>query len=156
MSKIYVKKSSRGGLGLFAKKPIKKGEVVLVWRGKKLKEKQVTPAMWKEDYLIPISEKEYVYPKGISNYANHSCNPNCGVKGNLALVAMKKIPAGEEITFDYSTIVFAKDWKMKGCKCGSKNCRKTIRGYQFLPKKLKEKYRDFTSKYILEALKERR
>ena len=156
MSKLYVKESPKRGLGVFAKKLIKKGEVVLVWKGKKFKESQVTPAMWKEDYLIPISKNEYVYTSDKkSKYVNHSCNPNCGVKGNLTLVAMKNTRAGEEITFDYSTMGFAKDWKMKNCNCGSKACRKTVRSYQFLSKKLKEKYKDFTSKYILQALKEK-
>ena len=33
---------------------------------------------------------------------NHSCEANCGIGGNILVVAMRDIAAGEELTFDYA------------------------------------------------------
>jgi uncharacterized protein len=37
------------------------------------------------------------------NAVNHSCDPNCGLRGANLVVAMRHIAAGEEITYDYAT-----------------------------------------------------
>ena len=34
---------------------------------------------------------------------NHSCEPNCGLLGQMLLVAMRDIARGEELCFDYAT-----------------------------------------------------
>ena len=33
---------------------------------------------------------------------NHSCEPNCGLSGQLLLIAMRDIVPGEELSFDYA------------------------------------------------------
>jgi len=35
-------------------------------------------------------------------FINHSCEPNVGFAGNVVLVAMRDIEAGEELTTDYA------------------------------------------------------
>ncbi|MCX6814076.1 MAG: SET domain-containing protein-lysine N-methyltransferase [Candidatus Aenigmarchaeota archaeon] len=70
-------------------------------------------------------------------YVNHSCNPNTGVKDDRELFAIKNIKADEQITFDYSTVMDEDDWEMD-CKCGSRNCRKRIRDFKYLPKSLQK------------------
>ena len=71
---------------------------------------------------------------------NHSCDPNAGIKGENELFAIKDIGIGDEITFDYSTVVGSQsDWSME-CKCRSKKCRKQIKNYRSIPKDILNSY----------------
>lgn len=68
---------------------------------------------------------------------NHSCNPNCKIKPvsidhaddriyYLAFFALRDIPAGEELTFDYNPGANRKEKKFAGavkCLCGDAKCR---------------------------------
>jgi uncharacterized protein len=35
-------------------------------------------------------------------FINHSCEPNVGFAGNIVIVAMREVIAGEELTTDYA------------------------------------------------------
>ena len=73
------------------------------------------------------SEGVHLYPW---IYANHSCRPNGRVVGR-DLVALRFIPRGEEITFDYDTT----EYDMASafvCHCEHLECRGAIRGYRYL------------------------
>ena len=67
-------------------------------------------------------------PKGnIARFMNHSCDPNCEtqkwtVNGDtkVGLFALKDIPNGAELTFNYQFEVMG-DVKQI-CLCGAKNC----------------------------------
>ena len=72
---------------------------------------------------------------GIGRFINHSCDPNCEtqkwvVQGELSigLFAVKDIPAGTELTFDYNFERYG-DKPLK-CLCGTKLCRGFIGGTQ--------------------------
>jgi SET domain-containing protein len=60
-------------------------------------------------------------------FLNHSCAPNAAVK-NLALVALRDIPAWEQLTFDYNCteMLLATPFK---CQCGAAECVGTVRGF---------------------------
>ena len=64
-----------------------------------------------------------------ADFVNHSCNPNCGIKEQISLIAFRNIEFGEEITFDYGTILYSDSgdapYELE-CTCGHKNCRKKI------------------------------
>ena len=63
--------------------------------------------------------------------------------GNRAILySLYVIPAGAELTFDYSTTSTdtLETWKMT-CACGSHKCRKAISGYQYLDPTLQEEYK---------------
>lgn len=53
----------------------------------------------------------------VSEYYNHSCNPNAGFRDSMTLVAMRAIQSCEEVAFDYcmcmSSSLLALD-----CDCG--------------------------------------
>lgn len=89
-----------------------------------------------------MNENTFVGPSGgLDDLINHSCSPNSGIKihGKKAiLIAIRNIKKNEEITCDYSTIT-NDNWKMK-CRCESKNCRKVIKKFKTLPKRLQNKY----------------
>lgn len=75
-------------------------------------------------------------------FINHSCNPNCGIKDKLKVVAMRKIKKGEEITFDYA-MSETSDYKMK-CNCKQKNCREIITGEDWKLEKLQKNTKDIS------------
>ena len=60
-------------------------------------------------------------------FINHSCDANCEtseVRGRVWIKAIKNIPAGEEITYDYCLYDGGDDEAI--CNCGAKNCRGTM------------------------------
>jgi hypothetical protein len=60
-------------------------------------------------------------------FINHSCDANCETseeKGRVWLKALRKIAAGEEITYDYCLYDGGDDEAL--CNCGAKKCRGTM------------------------------
>src|SRR5262245_30648543 len=94
---------SRTGLGLFAEKPIKKGTLIIQYRGRKM------PAQKADEldnrYIYEINSRWSVdgSPRwNTARYANHSCRPNAesDTRGHTIFIrATKNIGAGEEITY---------------------------------------------------------
>jgi SET domain-containing protein len=147
--KLYVDKTRNTGKGLFAKSNFNKGDIIFVWKGKKL-ESHYPHSLWPVDHrALQIEKYEWISPfkNNPGWYINHSCNPNTGIKGSVKIVAMKEIRRGEEVTIDYSMFESEKRWKLE-CRCGNKNCRRVISSYQYLPEQLKRKYRNFISDYL--------
>lgn len=142
---IKVNATQNKGLGLFATRPIKKGEVVLIIRGELVKYTPENISKYTEDRMWHVSYDEVIIAESPGRYTNHSCNPNCGVKRLVEIVAMRDINADEEITIDYDMIEYS--WTMK-CLCGSENCRKYIHGYKFLSDVERKRYKGFISDYL--------
>jgi SET domain-containing protein len=145
--KNFEIRQAKNGSGIFSKKIFKNGEKLFEIKGK------LIPCN-KEDDLdertrsntIRFDEEMYISPEGeIGDFLNHSCEPNSGIikKNNkLYLIAIKNIELSEEVVMDYSTIIADDDiWDMK-CSCGEKECRKMVKKFSSLPKKIKEKYLD--------------
>lgn len=64
-----------------------------------------------------------------SDYLNHSCDPNVGLRDAISIVAIRDIPAGEELVIDYTFWECDSTWKLKNvCNCGGWNCRKNVTG----------------------------
>ena len=144
--KTEVRASPIQGKGLFAKVPIAEGEIVAVKGGYILTgtewatlEKTLGPAeiqIAEDLFIAPVRQEER---DGAMLYTNHSCDPNIAIQGQIALVAMRDIAAGEELTHDWATAVDL-DYEME-CNCGSEHCRGTITGKDWMNKTLQEKYR---------------
>lgn len=156
MQKIEVRKT-RNGLGIFAKSDFQSGDRIFEIKGififgdedEDIDEKT-------RDNAFRFDKEKYLSPAGeVGDFLNHSCDPNSAVvkkKNKLFIVAIKDIKGGAEIFIDYSTIIAQDDsWRMK-CNCGSKNCRKMIKGFNSLPKNTKNKYLDLkmVPDYILD------
>jgi hypothetical protein len=84
----------------------------------------------------------------MARYINHSCEPNCGIKGLFKIVAMRDIDVGEEVTWDYEMTEDSDVWRMQ-CHCGSENCRGEIGAYRNMPQETREKYRGYISEWLL-------
>jgi SET domain-containing protein len=144
--KTEVKESAIHGRGLFARAPIAAGEIVAI-KGGYVLERQEWSRLARElgPAEIQIADEFVIAPgrsderDGAMLYTNHSCDPNIAIQGQIVLVAMREISAGEELTHDWATTDDG-DYAM-ACRCGSLRCRRTITGKDWMRKDLQEKYR---------------
>jgi hypothetical protein len=152
--KNLIVKNTKIGKGVFANKNYKSGEIIFEFRGKFFTYEELpVPYEKVEDHYVQIGKNLYLGPTGdMDDFFNHSCVPNAGLKINgkkVLLTAIKDIVKGDEITWDYSTTMDEDDWEMN-CQCGSKNCRRRIRDFKYLPRAVQKKYLDLriVPKYI--------
>ena len=81
---------------------------------------------------IQVGPDQYIDTQPPGVFANHSCAPNAGIRNDRDLVALRDIPKGEEICFDYSTTMDEKSFTM-ACRCGTPECRKMVTDFAELP-----------------------
>jgi len=144
--KVSVGRAGPKGQGLFASAPIPPRTVVATYRGSARWIWDIPEKQW--PYTFQVGYDRYVLPsrKSRGRYVNHSCEPNCVVSGR-SIVTQKQVARGEELTFDYSSDVDWAGFRMK-CACSSPRCRKVVRAYRFLPKRLKMRYGANVADYI--------
>ena len=152
-TKTEIRKSDTQGRGLFAKEPIRKGEIVSVRGGHIITRQMETEIEKPEDYWgYPIADEFVLAPlntqevEDVMMFLNHSCEPNVGILGQIIFVAMRNIDRGEELTIDYA--MFGANKEPMRCNCRSSNCRGLITDSDWKIKKLQEKYRGYFSSYI--------
>ncbi|MBN1913314.1 MAG: SET domain-containing protein-lysine N-methyltransferase [Candidatus Omnitrophica bacterium] len=148
--------------GIFARKPIKKGEAISVWGGFIITEgdfRKLAKSQFKniEDYATKVADGFYLVSCRSGkleddDFFNHSCNPNAGIKGHLMMVAMRDIAAGEEITYDYAMTDADFNYSFR-CNCKAKSCRKVIKTTDWKNPSLQRKYKGYFSWYIQEKIK---
>jgi hypothetical protein len=136
------------GKGVFAARRTEAGELAWDYAGEERWISDIPKRLWR--YCFQVDYDRYVVPENGSAgwFMNHSCEPNCVIMGRTRVVALRRIEAGEEVTFDYSTNVGWAGFAMR-CKCGSKACRKVVRSYAFLPAELKGHYGACVSAFLL-------
>ncbi|HEX2696377.1 MAG TPA: SET domain-containing protein [Anaerolineales bacterium] len=150
--------NEKGGCGVFATQPVKKGELLVLWGGKIITEEEVDPNM--PDFtqrVLQIEEGLYLFSLKLepADCFNHSCDPNAGFTGQIGLVAMRDIQAGEEICFDYA-MCDGTNYDEFDCNCGSPRCRKRVRGDDWSRPELWDRYAGYFMPYLqrrIDALK---
>jgi uncharacterized protein len=140
----------KGFKGLFATENISAGELLTLYMGDLIDgaildtlppADQVHILQIEEDlYIKPIQEEE-------AHYVNHSCEPNAGLAGQISVVALRDIKAGEEICFDYA-MCDGSPYDEFTCLCSSSQCRKTISGNDWQRPELWERYKGYFSPYL--------
>jgi uncharacterized protein len=146
--------SGIAGRGLIAVAPIAKDEIVAIKGGHlvdtatldELPERLRNSDVQVADgfHLVALDEAEY---EPVMLFINHSCEPNVGFAGNIVLVAMRDVAAGEELTTDYALFDDADD--PMACNCGTPSCRHTISGRDWQLPELQRKYGSYFSTYLL-------
>jgi uncharacterized protein len=141
------------GRGLMAVAPIAAGEIVAIKGGHlvdrdtlaKLPERLRNSDVQIADgfHLVALDEAEY---EAVMLFINHSCEPNVGFAGNVVLVAMRDVAAGEELTTDYA--LFDDTDEPMTCRCGTPSCRGTISGRDWQRPELQRKYGHYFSWYL--------
>lgn len=150
-SKVEIRQSDINYTGMFAKETIFPGEIVYIKGGHILTKEQIYSTGVINSYL-PISDEYYIgaltqeEENETKLYNNHSCQPNCGMRGEITFIAIKKINVGEELTVDYA-FIDNEDYSFE-CNCGSENCRHTITGHDWKIKSLQEKYYPYFAQYL--------
>lgn len=142
------------GKGIFAVERIGKGEVVIDFTTGPGIYLPLLEAQKHEEagnhFIIQVSETTFlaaVNGPESTDYVNHSCEPTCGVRGLVTFVAMRDIPPGEEITFDYAMTESFWMYRME-CDCGTPSCRGAVTGNDWKKRTLRKKYRGYFSDYI--------
>lgn len=128
--KIIKYNSPFSGNGLKSKEKINKGEVIVNFRGYLISTEKANDLYENRhfDYILQISEDNFLYLDEDEKYINHSCEPNSGfINNNGELIAIRDIDPDEEITFDYSSNEIT-HFSFQ-CSCKSPKCRKEVTGY---------------------------
>src|ERR1700750_17778 len=126
-SKPYRIGRSKTGLGLFATKPIKKGEKIIRYFGPILDSKKEDEDAIENKYLFELTNRWTIdgsVRENVARYINHSCKPNAESdvrprKRKVFIRAIKHIEPGEEINYDYGTDYFTAYLRPIVCKCAS-------------------------------------
>ena len=115
---------ARTGLGLFATATIEKGAFIIAYRGRRIAHAQAERLEARGSrYMFEIDSRWTIdgsSRRNLARYANHSCRPNAEsdlVRGKVILRAIRRIKAGEEITYDYGEEYFELFLASAGCKC---------------------------------------
>ncbi len=140
---IELKPSLIAGVGVFAVKDFEPGDKVIIWSEEddgseliswsefvkyepKIKEMVLAFCLGTPKGFFPVEGMDFNH-LSISWFVNHSCDANLGFDENDNLIAIKKIKASEELSYDYGLAESNPDFSM-ACVCGSVNCRKIITG----------------------------
>jgi hypothetical protein len=136
-----IRKSPIQGLGAFATRDIPDGARITEYVGERLSNEEVErryedrPDRRHHTFLFSVDENTTIdgAVKGNdSKYFNHCCDPNCEAvleDKRIFIYALRAIPEGEELTYDYQYQVDEIDPSLRHiyvCHCGAKKCRGTI------------------------------
>ncbi len=132
--------------GLFAARDIPRGTRVIEYKGQKLTKaegwRRADAWLAKSEYsgkgevfVFELNARWDIdgnVPWNVAKHINHSCAPNCEariLRGHIWIVAIRRIPAGTELTYDYGyDLDCCTDHP---CKCGSENCVGYIVGSEY-------------------------
>jgi hypothetical protein len=138
------------GRAVYAKSAIPRDEIICIWGGrilpveeiKKMGPEGVRLSVQIDDGFVTYSDVE-----GISDWFNHSCEPNSGLSGQITLVALRDIAEGEEVTFDYA-FCDSSDYDEFKCQCGKPSCRGVVTGRDWQNPTLQEKHFAYFATYL--------
>lgn len=151
-ARLEVRKTAGRQKGVFASENIENGRKILDFPGRIVPEKESCP------FDLQISKNAVIRAHSrnqTDNFLNHSCRPNAFVKQagkRFYLVAAENIEEGAEITFDYDTTDYDNEEFRFRCRCGSRKCRKIIRGFKYLDRKQKRRLGRWLIPYLKRIL----
>ncbi len=140
----------KGDCGVFARQPVKKGELISLWGGRILSADEIDREMVNfTQQVLQIEDNFYLLTPSMepADCFNHSCDPNVGLTGQIGLIAMRDILEGEEICLDYA-MCDGSNYDEFECSCGSVNCRGRVTGEDWKRSELWERYDGYFSPYL--------
>jgi uncharacterized protein len=142
--KLVVHASPIHGLGAFAVRRIRAGDVVMRLGGDTVSDAEVRRQMARGERYDGIVLEEDLNlrikpPDWPGIHGNHSCDPNLWLAGSLEMAARRDIEVGEEVSSDYAAYTLTPDWSMD-CACGSRLCRGRVTGNDWRQPALQKRY----------------
>lgn len=140
---LEVRASRVHGLGVFARKSIRKGMRIIEYTGKRILWNDVPNDL--DDphtFLFGLDDGIHVIDPAIggneARWINHSCQPNCEAieeeDERVFIYSLRNLRPGEELFYDYALEmdepVTEQLKKECECYCGAANCRGTMLGPQ--------------------------
>jgi hypothetical protein len=127
---LIIRSSAIHAAGCYTTTPIRKGARVAEYTGHPLTKAEADQAYEASPitYLFGLGDGSVVIDgHSAAMFINHSCDANCETseeKGRVWIKAIRRIAAGEEITYDYCLYDGGEDEAL--CNCGAKKCRGTM------------------------------
>lgn len=153
-------RDARNGRGLFATRRFRRGAMILPVTGRIYHHS----VLWERggtfaDNCYRYGPETYLDPgDSVARFVNHSCAPNAAVgkeRHQLFLFASAPIAPGDEIVFDYATILGDDDiWTMR-CNCGTSVCRRRVKRFGTLPSDVRARYLEegLVPRFIVKTLR---
>jgi uncharacterized protein len=138
---LIIRSSDIHAAGCYTTTRIPKGTRVAEYTG---------PRLTKDEADALYESRPITYLFGLGNgatvidghcmamFINHSCDPNCESdekNGRVWITAIKNIPAGTEITYDYC--LYDGGDEDQHCNCGAPTCRGTMYSVQEIRRRRK-------------------
>ena len=147
--KIVARKSPIHGNGVFAVAPIRKGERVIEYKGRRRTHEEVDNDVGGDvdsghTFLFTLNDDWVIdasYEGNDARWINHSCDPNCEAlieedeggdsrKDRVFIEAIRDIRPGEELSYNYGITLAERHTprlkKIWACLCGSPKCTGTM------------------------------
>jgi SET domain-containing protein len=138
--KFDVKEQGGKGKGAYANRIIRKGEVIGIHGGIVVHESEIERLkLVVPEEKLNLDHAMYIYPGFLllhdyengcdpMCFINHSCSPNARVVNGVVMVALRDIPEGEEIGWDYRQTDNLGRWEYEfKCECGTPGCVGVVR-----------------------------
>lgn len=132
LQRIQVRKSKIHGLGVFATKPIMRGQFIIEYVGEKISKAEGDRRSVEHPFIFILDDDHDLdgnVEYNVAKYMNHSCDPNAEFlvlssredpkERSVWIRAIKDIDIGEEILYDYHF----DSSERHPCHCGAPNCR---------------------------------
>jgi SET domain-containing protein len=123
-------------MGAFAEKLITRGTQIVEYCGERISKAECHRRCAANNRFIFAVDEEWYVDGDVkwnpARFLNHSCAPNCEAvlaMGQIWIMALRDIAAGEELTFNYGFDL--EDYREHVCRCGSPGCVGYIVGEQF-------------------------
>jgi SET domain-containing protein len=158
--KLEVRISPIHENGVFARETVPAGERVAILGGDVMFIEEISHLPEHlQNHTMQIEERFVLGSRSDTDdtdFFNHSCDPNAGFKGQIFLVAMRPILAGEEVTFDYAMVVSESVGSdivfQMNCRCGATTCRRVITENDWKRADLRRRYHGYFSEYLQEKI----
>ena len=142
--KLYtVRNSDIHGRGVFAAGKIRKGTVIVEYKGQRvswddaMERPDSDPDDSAHTFLFQLDDGRVIDARVRGNAArwiNHSCDPNCRTfeddDGRVFIEAKRKIRPSEELSYDYKLQIDGRLTKREraqyACRCGKAKCRGSL------------------------------
>ena len=121
--KLIIKGSKKHGLGIFSRIPLDSNELIIIFGG------YVDTKPVEDGYFLQLKPGFYLNnsltnPKDdLSNFLNHSCEPNTEIRDLICVYTSSAINEGDEITMDYFLNMDISKFPDFTCNCETPSCK---------------------------------